>query len=169
MFKFVEKRFIENLRNFGFVLFVGIFLLTSIFLNAEEFDLNKNLLLTENTIAKEDSLTARNPSFWRKLGFGIGYSGGYGLSNVLSRYYGPFTISRFWLNSASLNLSYKISSQWSVSLGTEYGYNDLKDRGSPRCNAYDSLGRRMYKIRTDWKVYVIPVIVSFKKQLSTKR
>ena len=171
MCSFTKRRFGINTWNLAFVMFIILLFLFPMFSNANHIDLNENLLFMKSESSTEDTSKTKNPSFWKRAGFGIGYSGGLCWSNFLGKNR-PLSLGRIaWhpLNSLSGNISYKTSSQWKVSLGIEYGYIDLKDRRSPRCYVPDSLWIQIFIEKTDWKVHVIPAIVSFKKQLSKKR
>ena len=76
-------------------------------------------------------------SFWEKLGFGIGYSGGicYTGKDLMKRQsdwdplaFLDFSSYLYWLNSFEASIYYPVNKKWGIEIGGGYGWAKLGDR-----------------------------------------
>ena len=103
---------------------------------------------------REDSLMKiENPSFWKKLGVGIGYSGGiYHTGGDLSRYtdWDPLAWLNplnwtYWLNSIEADVFYQLNGKRGVEIGGGYGWTIIRQ------SKYDN-----------WEFKLIPIFFGYK-------
>jgi len=86
-----------------------------------------------------------NPSFWKKLSYGIGYSGGLcytgpDLKRYVDGYSYDFTTIFYWLNSIEVSAVYPLENGKGIEVGMGYGWARL---GGDRC------------VGDDWKISYI--------------
>ena len=90
-----------------------------------------------------DSLKIQDASFWEKLSFGIGYSGGLCWTgedlakpfegspiagfHQLPEYLGAHI---YWLNSIEGSASYPLNKDWEIEVGLEYGWTKIEKHSS---------------------------------------
>jgi hypothetical protein len=100
MFKNRREVFERKFWNLTFVLVFVLFTFLPVFSKANLLNLNDNSSLMKTETSKEDTSTAKNQSFWKKLSFGIGYSGGlcFAGEDFRSNDYIPFP-TIYWTNS----------------------------------------------------------------------
>jgi len=75
-------------------------------------------------------------SFWQRLGFGVGYSGGLCWTGKDLRKYTEWTMdpitligsNLYWLNSIEISALYKVNENRGIEVGLNYGWAHLKDR-----------------------------------------
>lgn len=111
----------------------------------------------------------QNTSFWKKLSFGIGYSGGlcwtgedlakpFEGSPIAGFYQLPEYLGAhlYWMNSIETSVTYPVNEEWGIEVGFGYGWTELGDRTGLESIYYkDSLSGKDYSIGTSgrWEVY----------------
>jgi len=93
-----------------------------------------NLKQDKRKITEEEPLESL--SFWQRLEFGIGYSGGVCLTGKDLRKYTEWTMdpitligsNLYWLNSIEISALYKANENRGIEVGLNYGWAHLKDR-----------------------------------------
>jgi|GEM_PF-3079094 len=79
---------------------------------------------------REDNLKSENPSFWKKLSYSIGYSGGICWTGKDLKRYADFIGTPFdwlyWLNSIEGSVIYPLSEKSRIEIGIGYGWTKIE-------------------------------------------
>jgi len=90
--------------------------------------------INENTeVIPRDTLPVQNDSFWEKLGFGFGYSGGICYTGQDLRKSDGWKVlpwdliaeQLYWLNSIEGSIRYPINEKWSIGVGGGYSWANI--------------------------------------------
>lgn len=91
-------------------------------------NVGENIELNTRDTLQEQTSKIQNETFWEKLSFGIGYSGGLCWTSDAMRPQGLMTIPLYWLNSIEVSLSYPLRDDKKIAINLGYGWLRLKDR-----------------------------------------
>ena len=122
-------------------------------------------VLKEDTLrekkTKEEWERIKNLPWYRRLSFGIGYSGGVCWTGEdLERENPPPldpTAKLYWLNLLETMVGYRLSPQYKIGIGTGYMWTYLRDRTS----SLSWGGTRVHE-NTEWEIWGIPLSIGAK-------
>jgi len=119
--------------------------------------------INENTEAiPKDTLPVKDNSFWEKLGFGFGYSGGICYTGQDLRKSDGWKVlpwdliaeQLYWLNSIEGSVTYPVNEDWGIEVGLGYEWVKTGGTGLEPIYYMDSTTGEDYSIGTgEWKLY----------------
>jgi len=113
-----------------------------------------------------------NPSFWRKLSYGIGYEGGlcYTGKDLTRDFSGSlpvsiFTDQMYWINLIKGIIAYRIADKSKINIGLGYGFSYLDDRAGlgmyiPHEQFIDTLSDG-YLDTSEWDIHLYKIFIGY--------